>query len=163
MLSRATEYAIRALVYIQLQNWKGKRPGVPGIAGEIEAPAAFTAKILHAMTRQGMLRSMKGRGGGFFFENNLSELTLYKVILVMEGDGLFTRCGFGLKNCSDQNPCPLHDAFIPVRDGLLELARSETIRSLAEKVRDGHAVLNRYLLLPEGTKENLNMQALDNE
>lgn len=143
MLSKATEYAIRALVFIQIQNWKKRRPGVPEIAAEIEAPVAFTAKILHTLTRQRLLLSMKGRGGGFFFENNLSDLTLHKVILVMEGDGLFTRCGIGLKNCSDQNPCPVHVDFTPIREGLLELARSETISILAGKVRDGNAVLNR--------------------
>lgn len=147
MLSKATEYAIRGLIYIQIQNWNAKRPGVPGIAKEIEAPQPFTAKILHTLTRQGLLLSMKGRGGGFFFENNVSDLTLYRVILVMEGDGLFTKCGFGLKNCSDQNPCPIHEDFLPIRERLLELARTETISSLAEKVRGGKAVLSRVPLL----------------
>jgi len=145
MLSKATEYAIRALVFIQLQNLKGRRPGVPETAREIEAPVAFTAKILHTMTRHGLLKSMKGRGGGFFFENNRTDLTLYKVILVMQGEDIFTSCGFGLKNCSDENPCPLHDQFIRLREGFLELAHSETIFSLAQKIEKGHAVLNRLI------------------
>jgi Rrf2 family protein len=147
MLSKATEYALRGLIYIQIQNWNAKRPGVPGIAKEIEAPQPFTAKILHTLTRQGLLLSMKGRGGGFFFENNVSDLTLYRVILVMEGDGLFTKCGFGLKNCSDRNPCPIHEEFLSIRESLLELARTQTISSLAEKVRGGKAVLSRVPLL----------------
>ncbi len=143
MLTKSTEYAIRALVYVQLQNWKKMRPGVPEVAREIEAPKAFTAKILHILTSRGILESMKGRGGGFFFAGNQSDVSLYKVILVMEGDSLFTKCGFGLKNCSDTNPCPLHDRYDQIRKELLEIANTETVESLAQKITQGHAVLNR--------------------
>ncbi|MDF1576646.1 MAG: Rrf2 family transcriptional regulator [Bacteroidales bacterium] len=145
MLTKSTEYAIRALVYVQLQNWKEMRPGVPEIALEIEAPAAFTAKILHILSSRSILESMKGRGGGFFFADNQSDLSLYQVIMVMEGDKLFTKCGFGLKNCSDANPCPLHDRYAILRDDLLKMAHSETIGSLARKINSGQAVLNRAI------------------
>jgi Rrf2 family protein len=145
MLTKSTEYAIRALVYVQLQNWKEMRPGVPEIALEIEAPTAFTAKILHVLTSRTILGSMKGRGGGFFFADNQSDLSLYQVIMVMEGDRLFTKCGFGLKNCSDNNPCPLHDRYVVLRADLLKMAHSETIASLAEKISSGQAVLNRAI------------------
>jgi Rrf2 family protein len=149
MLSKSTEYGIRALVHIQLQNWKNKRPGVVETSKEIEAPEAFTAKILHQLTTHRLLDSMKGRGGGFFFKDNQSDLTLYEVILVLEGDRLFTKCGFGLKNCSDSNPCPLHDGYVHIREGFLNLAKTETISSMAQKIREGHAVLNRSISSPE--------------
>ena len=81
MLAKGTEYAIRALVYVQLKNWEQKRPGVGEIAKEIEAPEAYSAKILQTLTRHKLLDSMKGRGGGFFFNNNQSNLTLYRRLL----------------------------------------------------------------------------------
>lgn len=150
MLTKSTEYALRALVYVQLQNWKEMRPGVPEIAREIEAPTAFTAKILHILTSRKILESMKGRGGGFFFADNQSDLSLYNVILVMEGDGLFTKCGFGLKNCSDSNPCPLHDGYMTLRKALFDLAKNKTISSMAQNIREGHAVLSREFSIQEG-------------
>jgi len=113
------------------------------ISREIEAPTAFTAKILHTLTSRNILESMKGRGGGFYFPDNQSELSLYQIIIVMEGDRLFTRCGFGLKNCNDKNPCPLHDRYVTLRTELLEMAHSETVNSLAQKISQGHAILNR--------------------
>jgi DNA-binding IscR family transcriptional regulator len=67
MLSKSTEYAIRALVYIQLCTWEQKRPGASEIAKEIEAPVAYTAKILQILTKSQLIDSLKGRGGGFFF------------------------------------------------------------------------------------------------
>jgi Rrf2 family protein len=149
MLSKSAEYGIRALVFIQLQNWLKKRPGVIEISREIEAPTAFTAKILHNLTKHQLLDSMKGRGGGFFFQDNQSDLSLYRVILVLEGERLFTKCGFGLNSCSETNPCPLHLEYVHIRDGFIDLTRSESIGSLAQKIREGHAVLNRAVPHPE--------------
>jgi Rrf2 family protein len=143
MLAKGTEYAIRALVYVQLQNWKTRRPGVIEIAREIEAPEAYSAKILQTLVRHQLLDSMKGRGGGFFYDNNQSDITIYEVIHVMEGDGCFHKCGFGLKNCNSENPCPLHDEYIVVRDGFFNIAKSETIQTLSQKILDGKAVLSR--------------------
>lgn len=145
MLTKSTEYALRALVFVQLKNWNNQRPGVGEIAREIEAPEAYTAKILQTLTKNKLLESMKGRGGGFFFKDNLSNLSLYEVIHVMEGDGCFYKCGFGLKLCNNDNPCPLHDKYIVVRDGFLEIVKNETIKSLSEKIVTGDAVLNRIV------------------
>jgi len=143
VLTKSTEYAIRALVYIQLQNWKNKRPGVGEIAKEIEAPEAFSGKILQILTKHKLLNSMKGRGGGFFFPENESKLTLYDVIHVVEGDACFHKCGFGLKNCSDSNPCPLHGEYVVIREGFYNIVKTETIYSMAQMIKEGSAVLNR--------------------
>lgn len=145
MLTKSTEYAIRAMVYVQLKNWEGKRPGVVEIAREIEAPEAFSAKILQTLTRHQLLDSAKGRGGGFFFNDEQTELSLYKIIHVMEGDGCFHRCGFGLKSCNNENPCPLHEQYKVVRDSFYDIVRKESIQSLSEKIKKGEAVLKRSI------------------
>ncbi|MEL7586560.1 MAG: Rrf2 family transcriptional regulator [Prolixibacteraceae bacterium] len=147
MLSRSTAYAIRALVFIQLENWREKRPGVVEIAREIDAPGAFTAKILQTLTRHHLVHSMKGRGGGFFFVRERKEPSLYDVVHVMEGDEIFNKCGFGLKDCSNENPCPLHDQYKAVRDEFTRLVHTITINSMALKVLQGEAVLNRMVNL----------------
>ncbi len=143
MLSKATQYAIRALVYIQMQNQKGKRPGFREIAKETEAPEHFTAKILQTLTRNNMLESAKGRGGGFFFDPKAEALQLYEVIRIMEGEGFFSHCVFGFKFCDDKYPCPLHDEFLKIWNQFKELAKTQTIQSLARKIEEQEAVLNR--------------------
>lgn len=145
MLSKSAEYAMRALVFIQLRNWEQKRPGVGEISREIEAPESYTAKILQTLTKRKLLNSMKGRGGGFFFTENQSNLSLYDVIHVVEGDACFHKCGFGLKQCNNDNPCPLHEKYKVLRDGFFKIVNTETIKSLSEKILQGSAVLNRVV------------------
>jgi len=142
MLLQSTEYAIRALVFIQLKNWEEKRPGVSEIAKEIEAPEAFTAKIMQTLSKHRLIESMKGRGGGFFFPNYQSNLTLYDVILKVEGDVCISKCGFGLKACDANNPCPLHDKYMAINDLFCNLVKSETITSLSKSILEGKAVLS---------------------
>ena len=55
----------------------------------------------------------------------------------------FHKCGFGLGNCSNHTPCPMHEQYKVVRDGFFEIVKIETIESLSEKIQRGEAVLNR--------------------
>jgi len=144
MLSKTTEYAIRALVYISVSNKNGKRPGFKEIAGEISSPEHFTAKILQSLTRHGLVNSVRGRGGGFFFDKEKTDsVSLYDVIRVIEGEKYFSRCGIGLKGCSPEDPCPFHCEFERIRKDYENLVRKETIETFSSKVKSGDAILKR--------------------
>lgn len=132
MFNKETEYALRGLVYIQQKNQEGENPGVVEIAEEIDAPLYYTAKILQRLVRNGFIGSIKGKGGGFYFENDKPELLLKDIIINIEGGEILTRCGFGLKQCEAENPCALHDKYVPIRESINELVHSESIQSLAK-------------------------------
>jgi Rrf2 family protein len=134
MFNKETEYALRGLVYINLQNLKGRRPGTSEVSKEIEAPHFFTAKILQRLVRSGFLRSLKGKGGGFFFDPDKPDLPIRNLISAIEGDRSFSGCSFGLKQCDSDNPCPLHEKYAPIRESINKLISEETVQSLAEKV-----------------------------
>lgn len=143
MLGKTTEYAIRALVYIYIQNMEGERPGFKEIAKKIDSPEQFTGKVLQNLTRANIVSSMKGRGGGFFFNEPTHPVTLFKVIEAIEGKEYFLKCGFGLKRCDTNNPCPLHADYAPVRDSFFKMVNEKTIQLLANKINKREATLNR--------------------
>ena len=119
MFNKETEYALRGLVYIQIQNLISKNPGVAEIAKEIDAPPSFTAKILQRLARQGFVKSQKGKGGD--------------LIVATQGGNLLSGCGFGLRHCDVNSQCPLHEKYAPIRDAINTLVATETIQSLAKK------------------------------
>ncbi len=141
MFKKETEYALRALVYIQLQNFQEKRPGIAEIASEIETPQSFTAKILQRLVKQGFVNSLKGINGGFYFDSSKKDLSLKTLIVSIEGDSLFSGCGFGLKHCDENNPCPLHKEYAPVRDGINKLVTEQTIQGLAKKFSENDKII----------------------
>ncbi len=132
MFKKETEYALRGLVYIQMQNQKNHNPGIGEIASEIDTPPSFTAKVLQRLVRMGFIHSVKGKNGGYFFDPDNNELRLKDVVVAIEGDKVFTGCGFGLKHCDDENPCPLHETYGPIRDAIDQLLSKETIQNLAQ-------------------------------
>jgi Rrf2 family protein len=133
VFKKETEYALRSLVYIQMQNQLGKRPGVVEISAETDTPPPFTAKILQRMVRMGFLESMKGKNGGYYFNSEKPAVPLKDLIIAIEGKKIFTGCGFGLSQCDENNPCPLHDAYSSIRDAIDQLLSLETIQNLARK------------------------------
>lgn len=143
MFGKTTEYAIRALVYIHLKNVEGVRPGFKEIARQIDSPEQFTAKVLQHLTRAKLISSVKGRGGGFFFDNPALPLPLFDVVKALEGEAYFHRCGFGLESCDANDPCPLHEDYSKVRESVFKLVTEKTIQSLASKINEHKAVLNR--------------------
>ena len=144
MFKKETEYALRGLIYIKVQNQNGRSPGISEISTEIETPQHYMAKILQRLVRMGFIQSIKGKNGGYSFNTEKPDLTLKEVIVSIEGDELFEGCGFGLKHCDEKNPCPLHFSYAPIRDALNKLVNEETIQSLAGKnPKELDFVLNR--------------------
>lgn len=140
-LSKATEYAIRALIFIKANGQK--HTGFREIAKEIGAPEPYTGKVMQVLVKIGILKSSKGPGGGFYIDPAEAPIPLIKVVEAMEGTDTFTKCGLGLKECSAANPCPIHNEFAKIRNQYRDLVSKESIWSMAEKINNGQAVIKR--------------------
>ncbi|MEI6142994.1 MAG: Rrf2 family transcriptional regulator [Mariniphaga sp.] len=141
MFNKETEYALRGLVYVQVQNLKGLKPGIVEISQEIDAPLFYTGKIMQRLVKQGFLLSMKGKNGGFFFDEKKDDLPIRNVIQAIEGEKTYSGCGFGLKHCDDLRPCPLHEQYAPIRNSINDLITNNTVQSLARAFKVGGDLL----------------------
>ena len=142
MFSKACEYAIKASIYIARQSLQQKRVNVKEVSQSIDAPVAFTAKILQVLCRENILQSVRGQQGGFVFDEiKQKEVKIFDLVRIFDGDGLFTQCGLGLHKCSSENPCPVHDDFKMVREKLLEMTQKHSLYDLALKTESGLAWL----------------------
>ena len=138
MFSKACEYAIKSSIYIAEQSISGSRVNVKEVSEAINAPEAFTAKILQQLCRENLLESLRGKTGGFIFnKEKLHKVKIYDIIKVIDGEGIFTNCGLGLKECSSTNPCPVHDDFKVIRDRLYTMSQKFSIHDLALKTEQG--------------------------
>lgn len=146
MFSKACEYGIRAVIYIWSQNKRGMKLGVKDICKEIDAPEYFTAKILQSLAKQNLVSSTKGPNGGFFIDEDQETMRLLDLVIAIDGDKLFKGCGLGLKNCSENHPCPIHEEYKAIREGLTRLLSEKSLREVAEEVASGKANLSSILV-----------------
>jgi len=146
MFSKACEYGIRAVIYIWSQNTKGVKLGVKDICKEIDAPEFFTAKILQSLAKQNLVSSTKGPNGGFYISEDQENMRLLALVEAIDGDKLFKGCGLGLKQCSESQPCPIHNEYKKIRENLAKLLSEKTIKGLAKEVTSGKAILSTILV-----------------
>ncbi|MCS7083008.1 MAG: RrF2 family transcriptional regulator [Bacteroidetes bacterium] len=132
VLSRACEYAIQAVLYLAQQD-PDRLVMSKEIAEQLHIPKHFLAKILQDLAKSGLVESFKGPTGGFRLAVSASRLTLLDVVAAVDGLGIFERCGIGLKQCSDDNPCPIHERWKPARQAIRDVLGQ---RSIAELMRE---------------------------
>lgn len=144
MFSKACEYAIRATIYIGEQSNKNIRVGLKDISKEIDSPEPFTAKILQQLSKNNIIDSIKGPHGGFEIgKKEMGKIKLSQIVLAMDGDSIYKGCGLGFKECSDKQPCPVHDKFIIVRNELKYMLENTTVLEMSLGLKNGLTFLRR--------------------
>ncbi len=141
MFSKSCENAIRAIIYIASESKQDQKVGIVEICENIEAPQHYTAKILQVLSRNKLVSSQKGIHGGFYLNRDQLREPLISVVNAIDGPSLFTGCGLGLKNCNEKEPCPIHDKFKCVRNGIKKMLEETTIDELGKKIKKGDSVL----------------------
>lgn len=135
MISRASEYAIRALTFLAMQEADsfhlardlGERLGIP---------APFLAKILQPLVARGVVHSQRGRSGGFRLARDPAAITLYEVVDAQEHLGRVRTCLLGQAECSDERACPLHEYWKGTCDHYLGVLVETTLAHLARFAAD---------------------------
>ena len=106
MLSKTCEYALRAMIYVAHKSKEGQIVSIKEISENIDSPELFIGKILQGLSKKGFLQSFKGRYGGFYIDEKDAKASLADIVIAIDGDKMFKRCGVGLDYCSEKRPCP---------------------------------------------------------
>jgi Rrf2 family protein len=136
LISRTSQYAIQALIYIAL-----KGTGTPilsrEVAEQLGVPSAYLAKIMQALCNGGLLSSFRGRLGGFSLRESSEKVDLMRILLITEGADFTKDCVLGLKVCSDETACPMHQKWLPIKTEIIAMLNNQNLADLAEAVRAG--------------------------
>ena len=136
ILSRTSQYAIQALIYIATQP-----RGIPvlnrTVAEHLDVPPAYLAKIMQNLSRGTLLYSFRGRQGGFCLREGCEKTDLMQILTLIEGPGVTENCVMGLKRCSNETACPMHKKWYPIKTKIVELLHKQTLEKLAAAVNSG--------------------------
>lgn len=138
MFSKATEYALRATIFIAQKGTKDNKIGIGEISKAIDSPQAFTAKILQALRKDNkIICSVTGPNGGFYMTEKAKRQSIRSVLRAMEEDPVLDKCVLGLDRCSETKPCPMHSQYKTIKAQLIKLFETKTIQSLADDINNG--------------------------
>ena len=135
MLSKKTQYALKALGYLAGQYGNGPVL-IAEIARKKKIPLKFLEAILLQLKQNAILDSKKGKGGGYYLKHAPKETSLAKVIRSIEGPIALLPCvslNFYQK-CKDCNEavCGLNKVMAATRDATLKVLQKKTVADLAD-------------------------------
>lgn len=136
ILSRTSQYAVQALIYIATHP-PGETVLSRTISRHLNVPPAYLAKIMQSLCKANLLYSYRGKRGGFCLREGGEKIDLLQIVTLIEGSGFTDDCVLGLKTCSDLTACPMHAQWGPVKHQIVDLLRSQTLEVLAAAVLSG--------------------------
>ncbi len=128
MVSRTGRYAIRILGY--LVDRTGEWIQGSQIAAATGIPPNYLSKILNQLRKRGFVNSQKGWGGGFQLREQALKFPIADVIDLFEGPREHRQCIFGIRQCDEKNPCPLHPQWESVQQSYRAMLQNTSVRQL---------------------------------
>lgn len=136
MLSNTCKYAIRSLIYLANFSSGDKKIGIKKISEDLGIPSPFLGKILQSLAREKILSSTKGPHGGFALGRNPEEISLFDIVIHIDGEDYFNNCIIRLQPCScyddGTTTCPVHKRFSHLRGDLIAFYQDSSLADIIE-------------------------------
>lgn len=131
MLSNSCEYGLRAVLYLASLDSDGY-VSIRTISDRLDISFPFLTKIFQQLKESDLLVSQRGPNGGVAFNRPAGQISLYDVVVAIDGDDLFTECVLGLPGCGDKKPCPVHERWMDERTRLRAMFEQMSLADAAE-------------------------------
>ena len=134
--TQTTDYGFRVVLYLS-----GISPtevvSAQKIAESQRIPQRFLQKVMRPLTRTGIVCSKRGTAGGFSLSKAADEITLYDVVLAMEGSVVLNRClnETDVCNLRVKTVCPVHQALSAVQEQFVFSLKAVNFAQLLQQVR----------------------------
>jgi Rrf2 family protein len=126
--SKTTEYALRTLAFMSLSP---RRPlSSAHLHGQLRIPKRYLQRLLTALAKHGLIRSTRGRNGGYVIARSLRKIALVDIVEAVEGFDRSSRCFFGFPACPVENPCAMHDVWTAHQRSLTRTLTSTTLADI---------------------------------
>jgi len=133
MLSKKAQYALKALTYLATKTKEGPVL-ITTIATEKNIPLKFLESILLELKKVDILGSKKGKGGGYFLQQDPRKVSLAKIIRIIDGPIALLPCVslYFYERCKDCNEkvCNLNHVLIQARDAILGILENKTLQDI---------------------------------
>jgi Rrf2 family protein len=137
-LSRKARYALRALYALSADDAAGPVL-IADLAEREKIPHKFLETILLELKNAGVLKSKKGKGGGYSMARPPEQITMGQVIRVIDGplapipcvsEHAFVRC----EECVDETTCGTRQVMQKVRDAIAAILDSTTLADVQTQI-----------------------------
>jgi Rrf2 family protein len=126
LYSKACEYAIMALSQIDWADYQ-KQFSVSALCRKKHIKESYARKAFQLLSQNGILKAVTGPGGGYKFARQPDKISLYEIVIAVDGNDCFDKCVLGLPKCHDGAQCPMHSHWKPLKEKVKRLLKKITL------------------------------------
>lgn len=141
VITRATEYAIRTVIYLAQQP-KEEIVLKKDICRTQDVTPAFLTKILQPLIKAGIVSSQRGVGGGFLLARDPGEITLLDILQAEEGPLKLNHCLVENGRCFRDSHCSAHEVWHEAQGEMIVVLQRYSVAELVRREKDKLARLN---------------------
>jgi Rrf2 family protein len=128
LITQNTDYAIRALCYMAERH--GDVISAAELANELQVSWSLIRKILQELHKKGLVRSFKGKGGGFMMEAEPGDIFILELMKMFQGSLSLNRCNLNKNKCTNITKCRLRKKISDIEKYVTAELNPVTIGSL---------------------------------
>lgn len=137
MITKKTKYALKALGYLAEQASSGPIL-ISELAEAEEIPRKFLEAILVELRKGGVLQSRIGKGGGYMLAAAPNEITLARVVTILEGGFAPVEClnasgQDSCAECGDPSCCGIRLVMGDVKNAIAAVLEHTTLADMVER------------------------------
>jgi Rrf2 family protein len=131
MLSQKARYALHALIVLA-EHGDSEPIMIAEIADEARVPRKFLEQILLDLKRRGIVRSLRGRAGGYLLGRQPKNITFAEVIRTIDGPLALSPCVsttayHKCEDCDDEETCAIRKVLLAARDATAAILEERTL------------------------------------
>jgi Rrf2 family protein len=121
------------------------------IAGNQRLSAKYLEQILARLREAGLVRVVRGRGGGFVLSRPPTEMTLLEILRALEGEVAVFDCVLCPDICERAEECVVRSVWCELSDQMTRYLDSVRLDQLAKDARTRMRRLGAAKARPKGT------------
>lgn len=132
-ITNKTDYATRAVLALALAGDRAGYLSVAEIADRVDVPQGFLEQIMSQLRGAGIVRSARGRTGGYRLNHPPGEISLERIVRLFQGPLSPIACATRAnpEPCTMSVGCSLQRVWAGIRDHTIEVLEQTDFGTLA--------------------------------
>ncbi|MBU1241545.1 Rrf2 family transcriptional regulator [Myxococcota bacterium] len=134
-ISTKVRYATRAMLELALLG--GQSPVlIETIAKNQDLSKKYLETLLNVLKNNGMVKSVRGKGGGYRLNVDPEEVTVRDIYVAIEGTHAVVECIGGEDHCMRSDICATQELWNEITDSLLDILERHTLADLVRRTQE---------------------------
>ncbi|WP_043922998.1 RrF2 family transcriptional regulator [Leadbettera azotonutricia] len=129
-------YALRASLALAKLGKDGNPVSISHLAEQENISSVFLEQIFFKLRKAGLVSSIRGPGGGFYFAKSLDELTIKQILDAAGEDLNITACDKHTVDCEHIGDCLSHHVWEDLTKMVNDYFAGITLSSIIDKHQD---------------------------